>query len=533
MAERPDMPSIDPKQVGKGDADLTGRERMTWNVLTSWAGQIVFIIAGFIMPRMVDQHLGQQALGVWDFAWSLVAYFRLVQGGIVSSVNRYVAKYRVVGDEEGVNCAVSSVSCVLLVMGTVITGLTIVAALQVPNLLSDQVGEYVNDAKWVILFLGLSIAVQITFAGFGGVVTGCHRWDLHNAIYAGTHVLTVAAMITALVLGAGLPALGFVTLCGELIGRLVRCVVAYRVYPPLSVRLAHARWSTARSMLGFGGKSYLPRIGELLLNQTTSVLIIAYMGPSALALYARPRALVRHVRTIVQKFAMVLTPTASSFHATNKREELRTLLVTTTRYAAYISLPLVLLLAILGNPILHIWMGENYVLGLVPAILAGGHLSLLIQRPVLAILTGMNMHGRPGLINFCASAIGAALTAVALGPLDLGLVGAALAVTVPLTIANAIYVPIYACQLLDVPIRRYLVDSMRGPVLCAMAFSAPLVVAHIAFAGRPIAMLGCGMGIGGPILAGLYWRYVLPPSYKRKLSQRLKLMTLGRSAEPR
>jgi len=50
------------------------------------------------MPRMIDQRLGQELLGVWDFAWSLVHYFEFIQMGLTSSVNRYVAKYRAVGD---------------------------------------------------------------------------------------------------------------------------------------------------------------------------------------------------------------------------------------------------------------------------------------------------------------------------------------------------------------------------------------------------------------------------------------------------
>ena len=89
--------------------DLTGRDRMVWNVLTSWAGHMVFVIAGFIMPRMIDRHIGQTSLGIWDFSWSLVNYFGLAGLGIGSSVNRYVAKYRAVNDIEGLRKAVSSV----------------------------------------------------------------------------------------------------------------------------------------------------------------------------------------------------------------------------------------------------------------------------------------------------------------------------------------------------------------------------------------------------------------------------------------
>jgi len=84
------------------DIDLTGRSRMAWNIIVSWAGQFVFIVAGFIMPRMIDRNLGQETLGIWDFSWSMVTYFGLIQVGIGSSVNRYVARYPAASDIYGV-----------------------------------------------------------------------------------------------------------------------------------------------------------------------------------------------------------------------------------------------------------------------------------------------------------------------------------------------------------------------------------------------------------------------------------------------
>ena len=111
-------------RTATADTDWSGRRRLAANVLSSWAGHLVFIVSGFVMPRLIDGEIGQDALGVWDFAWSLIAYFGLVQGGVVSSVNRFVARYRAVNDVEGVNRAVSTVTVILVVMGLAVIGLT-------------------------------------------------------------------------------------------------------------------------------------------------------------------------------------------------------------------------------------------------------------------------------------------------------------------------------------------------------------------------------------------------------------------------
>ncbi len=520
---KPSNPTRPPdERPAAAPADLTGRAHLVRNVLGSWGAHLVFLVAGFVLPRMIDGHVGQQALGVWDFGWSIVAYFVLALGGIVSSVNRFVARYRAAGDLPALNRFVSSVSFVLLLAGLVLAGVTGVVAWAVPRLLSEQLAEYVDEARWVVGFLGLSVVVQVTFAGFAGVLTGCHRWDLHNGINAGAYALTVVGMIIALLLGGGLRELALLTLLGEVLGRTLRCLLAYRVCPGLSVRLRHVRRATIRESLTFGGKSYLPQLGDVLLNQTIAVLIVVHLGPAALAAYSRPRSLVRHVNTLVQKLAMVLTPTASSFDSAARREELRDLLVKSTRYAAFVTLPMILTLVILGGPLLRLWMGPRYENGLLLATLALGYCTAMLLRPAQHILVGLNAHGRPGAANLAAAAVAIGLAFLAVGPLNLGLLGAALAAGIPLTLANGLYIPFIACRVLHLPTRRFVVDTLRLPLLCVLPYALCLLAARLAFTQQPPLALGSGILAGGLVLAGFYWHHALPPSLKKSVTARFR-----------
>ena len=506
------------RPVRAAGLDPAGQSRMTQNVLGGWAAQLVFMASGFVIPRLIDGQIGQAALGVWDFAWSVIGSFTLAQLGIVSSINRYVARYRATGDLDGVNRTVSSVSCLLLVVGLVVMGLTLAAAYGLPHLLGPQLGAHVDEARWVLLLLGASLTVSVVSSGYSGVLTGCHRWALHNAIHAGGQCLTFGGMLGALYLGYGLKALALVHLGGELANRLTRCVVAYRTIPGLQVRPAHVRWSYARRMLTFGGKSFLPDIANLLVRQATNVFIVAALGPAALALYARPMALLRFANVLTAKLAMVLTPTASSLQHMGQEDELRELITSASRYTAYLVWPVVLGLSILGHLVLRLWMGPGYDQELLLTILAVGHLAVLSQQPVHTVLMGLNAHGRPGLARLAASTSSVALIALAIGPLQLGLVGVALAVTVPQTIANGLYLPIYACRRLDMPVRQYLLRTWRGPLLCGLPFALCLVGARLLFVERPLFSLASGSLVGGLVLALLYWRYALPESIKKQLT---------------
>lgn len=501
--------------------DVTGRDRLVSNVLFSWGTYAVFILAGFLLPRMIDQRLGQDLLGIWDFAWSLVTYFGLVEAGIGSSVNRYIAQYRAAGNTHAMNGIVSSACCILGVAGILVLASTIALSLLLPRLFDSRLGTHGPEAQWIVLLLGVSIGVQISLGAFGGVLTGCHRWALHNINTSGWYAVTLAGMIVTLLLGGGLRALATMCLMGEILTGAGRLLLAHRVCEDLRVRPSFVQWDKIRELLTFGGKTLIPGVSNLLLNQTTSVLIVAYLGPAVLALYTRPRSLMNHLGALVQKMAMTLTPTTSSLQSTGDLVGIQTLFVKAIGYSFYLALPAVSVMTVFGGPILQLWMGSRYASSLVPAILAVGYLASMAQMPLYTILAGMNAHGRAGVAQFVASIGSAILMIVGLGYLTWGLVGVAVASTLPLTIVNVVYLPAFACRKLGMSVTRYTLEALAKPIFCSLPFLFCLIAARILFARQPIAAFFLGVVTGTAVLLPIYWRFAISESLKSAVIFRL------------
>jgi len=517
----------DSRRTGMSGEDLTGRDRLVSNVLFNWGAYSVFIIAGFIMPRMIDSHLGQESLGVWDFAWSLVSYFGLVQMGVSSSVNRYVAKYRAAGDISGLNAIVSSATCILGISGLLVMGMTITVSLLLPRLFGSRLGENAEEAQWVVLFLGASLGVQISSSTFSGVLTGCHRWDLHNINTSGWYAVTVAGMIIALLCGCHLWVLAAITFAGESLSAIRRTILACAVCEGLRPRMCLAKWTMVGELLVFGGKALVPSVSSLLLNQTTGILIMMYLGPASLALYSRPRSLLHQMNTLMNKMAMLLVPTISSLQSAGDVEGVRELLVRSVRYSCYLALPMVMLLVVFGDGIMQLWMGPRYSSGLVPAILAIGYLAYLVQAPVLMVLLGMNAHGRAGIYQLIASICSVALTFLALKPLGWGVAGAAIAVGLPLTVANAVCLPLFACRQVGLGASGFYLSVVAGPAALAALFLACLLAGRLVFQGNSLKGLLSGGVVGGTLLAVLYWRYVLPDGMRAAACRLLRMRGLA------
>ncbi|MDH3514778.1 MAG: oligosaccharide flippase family protein, partial [Gammaproteobacteria bacterium] len=332
--------------------DRTGRDRMVRNVFASWAGYSVLVVTGFILPRIIDNSLGQVSLGIWDFGWSLASYFSIAQLGIGSSVNRYVAKYRMEGDTDAMNRSVSSVMSVQLVAALLALLATALTAWNLPVWFGERLGANVIEAQWVLLLLGSAISLQLGFDAFNGIMTGCHRWDLHNGINAGFHASSALFMIIVLWSGGGLRELAAVYLVALVITEIIRVFLVFRICPELRLNRRLVELRRTWEMFVFGSKTLLGGFSELLVYQTSHLLIVAFLGPAALALFARPLALVRHVFTFVQKFSFILTPTVSSLLAKGRQEEVRELFLTSVRYGAHLALPPILGLAMMGGAVL-------------------------------------------------------------------------------------------------------------------------------------------------------------------------------------
>jgi hypothetical protein len=158
-------------------------------------------------------------------------------------------------------------------------------------------------------------------------------------------------------------------------------------------------------------------------------------------------------------------------------------------------------------------MGPDYAIALIPAILAIGFIGVTIQEPILAVLIGLNAHGRGGVAQVLGS-LGSILMAVFMVRyLHAGLVGMALAVTVPPLLTNMAYIPWMACRHLGLNLGSFFRRAVGQPLLQVLPFTVCLVIGRLVFDQHPF-MAVFTLLAGGAILAAFYWHYVLPDRLK-------------------
>ena len=447
--------------MSKEKEDITGRSQLVRNVGASYAGHAVFIVFGFVMPRAIDEQVGQAALGVWDFSWALVNYLNIAMIGIGSSVNRYVARYRAAGDELSLNKTISTVVAVQLAIAVLVFAASMVLAVIIPVQFADRLGELGPVAARVTALLGTSLAVQMAFDAWRGVLTGCHRWDYYNALNAGGYALTAIVMLITLLLGGHLWHIATVYLIFTIITEIVRYIVARRVCPELNLEVRYVNYKDAKKVVRFGLKTILAAVPSIVTVQTVTILVLAKLGPAALAVLMRPLALASQVSSLASKYSYVLTPAAGSLQSQDKFDELKQFALQSARSGWLIAIVPLVFLFVVGDLVVALWMGPGYADWKTMAVLSGGFLLPISQSPVMRIMVGLDQHGKiakAGLVvTFSMLLIGLAVLSV----FGWSLFGAAALIAIPIGLGTGFTVLFYGYRYLNVSAAEYFDKVLR------------------------------------------------------------------------
>jgi O-antigen/teichoic acid export membrane protein len=339
-----------------------------------------------------------------------------------------------------------------------------------------------------------------------------------NAVDGLSDVLVVGGLVACVLFGFGLKAMGICVLVREVLNGGAKYACGRRILPQVRVRPRWTDRSTFREISGFSTKTMVDTLSKVMQNQVATLVVAAFIGPAALALYSRPRALILITTRFVMGFARVLVPAAAAFHDRRDHRGLGELLVRSSRYALFLALPPVLVLLILGRAIVDVWMGDpaygdNYVL----LILVLGYLPLFAQQATYHILIGLASHGLASAASLIGSAVGAGLSLLFVGVLGWGIQGAALATAIPVFIVNVFVLPYAGCRAARLPLLLYLRKSVVSPLLSLIPFAVVLLTARVWLPDDAKAQLLLGLLAGAAALAVVYWYTFVPIDLKQRI----------------
>jgi O-antigen/teichoic acid export membrane protein len=454
---------------------VTRDRRPAWNLLTGTLTNYVLlavtiVIGIFLMPFTV-RHLGQSDYGIWMLVASMTAYFQLLDLGYGSGLVRQITEADARGDEHEINDVLSTFVVVYSILGVVALSVTAILALLVlprfPNLSAAQV----VSAQGVLAILGVRSAIGFPMSVFGAVTTARQRFALTGSIAIVVAVVQAGVTYAMLTAGYGLVPLVAATTFLSIASYAAYAAAARRTFPAMRLSLSHFNWRHVRAITSFSAYLFLISIAIQVGTHVDNVIVGAYIGTSAVAVYTVALRLADYQRQLCGQFSGFLFPLVVRFHASKDVHALRSTLLDGTRIALGLVAAVALCLVMFGRELINLWMGPGFDQAVIPLyVLALAGIVMVAQGPTGTILLGTGHHRLVAWASIAEIVVNVGLSVALIQ--GFGLFGVALGTAIPYALLNIFVLIPIACRSIGVPLR----DFIRVAAVPTLVALLPAIV---------------------------------------------------------
>jgi O-antigen/teichoic acid export membrane protein len=451
---------------------------MLRNVLSNWVALATnAIISMLIMPFMIHE-LGAFYYGLWILVGSLVDYYGLLDAGMRTTVQRFVARHSGASDREALDETFTTGLALAGLMAAVVLVLSAAIAIS-PFEFGLGLGGYdLGLFRSLMLCLGASVALSLPARLLGSYLCGLQRFDLYNAGSIATTIVRALLIVALLRTGHGVLGVAFATLSTMVLLLALNAWLLRRVDSAVKFRWRHVSLGRAWELFSFSIYIFVFTVGSYLRNYTSSIVIAKMLGIAFVTPFSVATRLMEYVRETIIGVLGPLMARMSALDGQNKRDELQQTFFRATRMTALLTSFLGWVMVLGGDALIRFWLGDGFgqVNTLLLVLLAGSMLALA-QSPAAVLLVAC---GRPRPIAMWTIAEGVANVLFSIwGAATFGLIGVAVGMAIPALVCRAVVQPWYALKAFDIPVRRYLSEGLARPALVNVAFVAVVMFTHV------------------------------------------------------
>lgn len=453
---------------------------------------IVAIAVGFITLPLMLKHLGADLYGVWVLVGGFTTLLYIFDLGFASSVTRSVASTIAVKNYEKTNSIVNS--ALVIYSGLALVILLVVGAIAMfyqPDVIRQVMSP--GQFQWVIMIVGLSIAIEFPFKAFAGLTSAHLRYDLVAAYRIITKLLNTAALFYLLFNNYGLVAIAVLQLVTGIVSNLFFFFMAKNVYRELDVAPSYISRDIMKELFHFSSWAFLIDINRMLKERIDLFFIGGYVSLAAVSIYYVPVRLVEYTLQLLYKALNLSLPILTGNSSKGEPEKFRENLILFNRINVYFAVLTFFFFLLYGKTILYYWMGASFDSDsayLILLVLMGARLSALSSNGFNNALYAQAKHKVIAYINFMEAIATAILLMLFLVVTNKGPLGAAAAIAIPLCLGRLVVLPWWALKILAVRDGASLVwQSYRPLVLLVlvciayalMPLNAQLSLAHVIY----------------------------------------------------
>jgi len=298
---------------------------------------------------------------LYPVVMSVMMLVPLLTTVFTSGIGRYIVEAYAKGDRRGVTQIVSTIFPILLAVSSTLLLLGWLLAWHVDDVLSVA-PAYVSDARLMMGLLLSLASVRLLVTPFTLGLYARQRFVLLNFLGLGCEAFRIG-LLFGLLFGVEVRVLWVVvaSVASETLRMVLSVVISRRLIPELRFRQAEIRWEMARTLMSFGGWSFLLQIADKI-RVNADVIVLNKLGTGLdVANFHLGSTLFRHVQVTSYMIRAPLQPQLTALHATGDTDRLRSAYLRGGRYALWASMFAALPLIVYRREIVTLYVGEKYL----------------------------------------------------------------------------------------------------------------------------------------------------------------------------
>ncbi len=502
------------------------------NVTTRYFAIATETALGLVMLPFNLAHLGPAEYGLWVLLGSITQHFSTLELGYGSGLVKFVAQYRAQRDPRALNEIASTLFFVFSGLGLVAYAVVVAVAFNLGHLFTIT-PEQAQTGKWVLLIIGIFVALNFPFGVYGGIISGFQRYDVNNTQAVITSIVVALINVAVLLAGYGLITLVAVTTIVRLLSYYIYRRNAFKVFPPLRIHPSLFRRSRLREITGFSIYASIIDWAHKLNYQLDQIIIGVFLGSSFVAVWAPAERIISGVQRMTNQLNGVLFPTIVDNDAAQKRERLQQILLEGTRLSLLMVVPVSTALIMLADPLVHAWLGRNAakVAGCIPVlqILAVAVAFRVGNATGNTLLKGAGGHRLVAWVNLGTGLVNAVLSIALIK--TYGLTGVAWGTLIPIAISAVFILYPAACRRVGVPLTRAFAQSVF-PVLWPAFAMAGFIAATSNISSGTFLAVSSQAAAGGVIYLALFFTLAIGKRDRADYLAKVGQLTRRRRLQP-
>ncbi len=264
---------------------MENKSQLKSGIMLSYVNLIVGNLVPLFYTPVMLRILGQSEYGLYSLATSVTSYLSLMSMGISSAVVRYLVKFRAKGDTEGEGKMLGLFSCIFFVIAALTLVVGCVIAFNIDVIYGNSLSATeLSKIKVLTVLLSINTALSFAFTVYGAIVIAHERFVFQQVLNIIATILP--AFLNILVLSLGFSSTGLVisTLILSSITYVIQMIYCYK---KINIKpIFHDMpFYLLKELISFSLVIFIANIANTLYGATDKVIIGAYLGTAATAVY--------------------------------------------------------------------------------------------------------------------------------------------------------------------------------------------------------------------------------------------------------